>query len=87
MKQKTWKHYFQLFWMGWIEIVIISSQTVHIADGKVMGAVILAFFLTFVWVKLVQTLVFGTFWDTLTFACGNCLGVYTGMTLTRLFYG
>jgi len=80
-------NYVKLFFMGMLQVTLISANTWQIANEKWLGMFLIGFSISAVWVFNVKRAAFGNWIDRIVYplgaACGSLLGVY----LTKTIYG
>ncbi len=80
------KMLFMLFASGWIQVILVAINTWQIPNEKYIGAVIVSFFISFVWTFNVKRIAFGTMIDRIVYSCGAMAGVISGMLIVKLIY-
>lgn len=71
---------------GWIQVILVAINTWQIPNEKYIGAVIVSFFISFVWTFNVKKIAFGTMIDRIVYSCGAMVGVISGMLIVKLIY-
>jgi len=75
------------FLLAYIQVALVVCNTWQIANGKIVGAVIVGFLISFVWTLNVKRVAFGCLKDRLVYSSGACLGTLSGLCATQLIYG
>lgn len=75
-----------LFITGFIQVVLITVNTWQITNGKYMGALVVAFFISFVWTFNVKKVAFGKMAERMIYSTGAMTGCVCGMALSKWIY-
>lgn len=74
------------FLLAYIQVALVVCNTWQIANGKIFGAVIVGFLISFVWTLNVKRVAFGCMRDRLIYSSGACLGTFSGLCVARFIY-
>lgn len=74
------------FTYAWLQVALICLNTWQIANGKLLGALIVGFLISLVWTFNVKRVAFGCWKTRLTYASGACAGTGTGIFLAQFIY-
>ena len=76
----------QRFLYAWLQVTLVCLNTWQIANGKVIGALIVGFLISLVWCFNIQGIAFSNLIEKITYAFGACLGTATGLLISNLVY-
>ncbi len=78
-----------IFFMGFLQVFLISCNTYFIAQRNFAGATIMGFLISFVWSGNVKKVALGTMQDRVKYSLGasmgSLLGLVAGNAIQRLF--
>jgi hypothetical protein len=84
--ESSFRKYWRIFFRGWLHVALVSFNMWQIANGKIMGAVLVGFCISLVWTCNVRTAAFGSWYDRITYCLGAALGTYCGLMVPTLIY-
>jgi hypothetical protein len=71
---------------AYIQLVLISMNTWHIANGKLIASIVFSFLIGLAWTMGVNGVAGGGTKEKLFYAAGGSLGTGTGVLLSTLLY-
>ena len=74
----------QLFGTGFIQVLFVAANTAFIAAYALLGNLLTAFAISWVWTYNVRRVVFGDNKDRLAYAVGAALGSVTGTVVANI---
>ena len=74
------------FIQPWLQVTLVCLNTWQIANGKILGAIIVSFMLSFVWCFNIQRIAFSNLNDKIIYSLSACSGTATGLLLSRILY-
>lgn len=74
------------FIYAYLQVTLICLNTWQIANGKIIGAIIVGFFISLVWCFNTQRVAFSNLSDKIIYSCGACLGTASGIKICELIY-
>lgn len=77
----------KLFGSGFLQVILVAVNTYQIANGKVLGALVVGFLISFTWSFNVKRIAFGTLADRVVYSLGAAVGSAGGLLLASLIYG
>jgi len=75
-----------LFWTAWLQVFLVALNTWQIANGKLLGALVVSFLLSFTWTFNIRRVAFGGFKDRWVYALGACCGTGSGLGVCYFLY-
>ena len=75
------------FLLAWLQVTLICLNTWQIANGKILGALIVGFLISLVWTFNVQDISRSGIWTKLSYSFGAMFGTGTGLYLSIAIYG
>lgn len=72
-----------LFLTGFLQVFLVSAQTVFLSDGFTFGVAACGFLISFVWTWNVRRVVIGRMLDRVTYSGGAAFGAVAGMFFGR----
>lgn len=73
----------KLAMMGFVQVIFVSANVSFISHYQLLGNVITAFFISFIWTYNVKRIAFGDSMDRWAYAIGAALGSVTGTILAN----
>ena len=74
----------QLFFTGFLQVFFVSLNTVFLAKGMVVGILLAAFTISFIWTLNVRKTVAATLPERITYSLGAAIGSVSGYYLAIL---
>lgn len=74
------------FILAWLQVTLISLNTWQIANGKILGALIVGFSISLVWTFNIEHITKSTLGSKLIYATGASCGTATGLILATYIY-
>ncbi len=74
------------FLYAWIQVTLVCLNTWQISQGKVVGAIVVGFLISFVWCFNIQGIAFSKLSEKITYSLGACCGTATGILISRIIY-
>jgi hypothetical protein len=75
------------FLYAYAQVSLIALNTWQIANGEIVGALIVGFLISLTWTFNVRRAAFGDAWTRLIYCTGAMFGTGTGIFLSQVFYG
>ena len=76
----------QRFLYAWLQVSLVCLNTWQIANGKVVGAIIVGFLISLVWCFNIQGIAFSKLSEKITYSLGACCGTATGLLMASILY-
>lgn len=77
----------KLLLTGFIQVLLVTANTVMIARGNYYGVLCVGFLISFVWTWNVKRVVFGGMSDRLLYSAGAALGGLCGLFIGQVLIG
>ena len=74
------------FIYAWLQVTLVCLNTWQIANGKIAGAIVVGFLISFVWCFNIQGIAFSKLSEKITYSLGACCGTATGLLISQLIY-
>lgn len=74
------------FFLAWLQVTLISLNTWQIANGKILGALIVGFSISLVWTFNIEHITKSTLTMKIIYAAGASCGTATGLLLAAKIY-
>jgi hypothetical protein len=74
----------KLYFSGFMQVFLVSMNTVFISSGMIFPIGICSFVLSFTWTYNVKSVAFGTLDDRITYALGASTGAIFGYLIAKL---
>lgn len=74
------------FTYAWLQVSLIAINTWQIANGKLIGALIVGFLISLAWTFNVKRAAFATWPTRLIYCAGASIGTGTGILISHLIY-
>jgi hypothetical protein len=74
------------FLWAYAQVTLIALNTWQIANGKILGALVVGFLISLAWTFNVRRAAFGTMTDRAIYCSGAMCGTGTGIILADLLY-
>jgi hypothetical protein len=75
----------KLFLTAFLQVLLVSVQTVFLSKSFMPGVGIVSFFISFVWTFNVSKVAFSNLKQKFIYSAGASLGAVCGLTLTDMF--
>lgn len=75
-----------LFFTAWLQVFLVALNTWQIANGRVLGALVVGFLLSFTWTFNIKSVAFGNWKERIVYSLGAMLGTASGIWLAQLLY-
>ena len=79
-------HKLTTFFQAWAQVLLVVLNTWQIANGKIVGALIVGFLISLVWTFNVKRAAFATWTTRIIYCDGASAGTGTGLWLADLLY-
>jgi hypothetical protein len=79
-------HKLTTFLQAWAQVMLVVLNTWQIANGKIVGAIIVGFLISLVWTFNVKRAAFATWTTRIIYCAGASAGTGTGLLLADLLY-
>ncbi len=80
------RHMKSLFFTAWLQVFLVALNTWQIANGRVFGALVVGFLLSFTWTFNIKSVAFGGWRDRWLYSAGACCGTGSGLFAAWILY-
>lgn len=71
---------------AYAQVLLVAINTWQIANGKMIGAIIVGFLISLVWSFNIKRIAFADNIDRITYCIGASLGTASGLILAKIIY-
>lgn len=75
-----------LFLTAWLQVSLVALNTWQIANGKLIGALVVGFGISFVWSFNIKRIAFANNAERIVYCLGASAGTATGLILSKIIY-